>query len=237
MSHAEPIRSEDAEAVRKLSAKIAEAEARQDKMKRANAIIRGSKVHDQKVARLDAECGIREHIAQKLLVPDYAGRLGYPPFLLTNNQANIRRMRVRLAALGKEAERAAMTVAFPGGRMEDNPADCRVRIYHDAKPAAAVIQQLKANGFHWTPSRHCWQRLRNESARLAAARITGGSWIQPGFPIVTGPLDAREPLSTGTLIRLQQTVRKLKAESTRPQCAVSLRPDFQADPPRSGLSP
>ncbi len=176
MSQTEPIRSEDADAVRKLSAKIAEAEKRQDKMKRANAVIRGSQVHDRKVARLDAECGIREHIAQKLLVPDHAGRLGYPPFLLTNNAANIRRMRQRVQALSGENVRNSVTVEFPGGRIEDNAEACRIRIYHDAKPAKEVIRDLKLHGFHWSSLLKCWSRLRNESARFYATVITGAHW-------------------------------------------------------------
>lgn len=145
-------------------------------MKRANAIIRGSQVHDQKVARLDAECGIREHIAQKLLVPDYAGRLGYPPFLLTNNAANIRRMRQRVQALSGENARDSVTVEFPGGRIEDNAAACRIRIYHDVKPPCEVVRDLKRYGFHWSSLLKCWSRPRNVSARFYATVITGARW-------------------------------------------------------------
>ncbi len=176
MSHAEPIRSEDAAAVEKLQARIAEAERRQDRMKRANAIIRGLQDPDRKVARLDAECGIREHIAQKLVVPDFAGRLGYPHFLLTNNAANIRRMRQRVQALSGENARNSVMVEFPGGRIEDCAEAGRIRIYHDAKPTKEVIRDLKLHGFHWSARLKCWSRLRNESARFYANVITGAHW-------------------------------------------------------------
>jgi len=177
MSYSPPIRSEDSGAVQQLQARIAEAERLQERMKAANKIIRDKKLSDdEKIARLGAECGIPADGAQKLLRPDFAGRIGFPNYELTNNGANIRRMQERVKGLTKESARPSVAVEFPGGRMEDNAKDCRVRIFHDEKPGRDVIEKLKANGFHWTPSIKAWQRLRNDSARWAATRITGVQW-------------------------------------------------------------
>lgn len=177
MSYSKPIRAEDTGAVEQLQARIAEAEQLQERMKTANRIVRDKRLSDdEKIARLDTECRIPADGARKLLRPDFAGRIGFANYELTNNAANIRRMQARVEALTKESARPSVTVEFPGGRMEDNAQDCRVRIYHDEKPGPDVIAKLKTNGFHWSPTLSCWQRLRNDSARWAATRVTGVSW-------------------------------------------------------------
>ncbi len=171
------IRSEDSDAVTQLHAKIAAAEKLQATMKAANQIVRNPRLtDDEKVAQIVATCGLRDTSARELLKPDFGGRFGFPDYQLTNNGANIRRMQQRLKGLANENGRASVTLAFPGGRVEDNAEECRVRIYHEAKPPADTIAKLRTYGFHWTPSRGCWQRLRTASARYAATQITGVTW-------------------------------------------------------------
>lgn len=185
------IRSDNATAVELLEARIAAAERHQDKMKRANAIVREKGTDESwKVARLETECGIDGARARQLLKPDFAGRIGYADFELSNNSANIRRMRDRVEALKVERTRESVTFHFPGGRVEDNSADCRVRIYHDEKPGPEVIGKLKEHGFHWSPSLGCWQRLRNNAARHAATVVTGVPWPKadaPEIPVEVPP--------------------------------------------------
>ena len=157
-------------------------------MKAANQIVRNPRLtDDEKVAQIVATCGLRGTSARELLKPDFGGRFGFPGYSLTNNSANIRRMQQRLKGLANESGRSSMTLSFSGGRVEDNAEACRVRIYHDAKPPADTIGKLRTYGFHWTPSRACWQLLRNDSARYAATQITGVSW-----PEVT-PVASFEP--------------------------------------------
>lgn len=188
MSYSKPIRAEDSGAVEQLQARIAEAEQLQEKMKAANKIVRDEKLSDnEKIARLGQECRIPADGARKLLKPDFAGRIGFPNYQLTNNGANIRRMEQRLKGLANESGRASATLPFAGGRVEDNAEECRVRIYHDAKPPADTIAKLRTYGFHWTPSLRCWQRLRNDSARYAATQITGVSWPEVAPVATAGP--------------------------------------------------
>lgn len=160
-----------------LEAKIAAVQKAQERMKTANKIIRDTNTDESwKIARLETECGIKEAHARQLLKPDFAGRIGFAGFELTNNAANIRRMGDRVKALVAESSRESVTFQFPGGRIEDNATDSRVRIYHDEKPAPETIAQLKGHGFHWSPSLTCWQRLRNNAARHAATMVTGVNW-------------------------------------------------------------
>jgi hypothetical protein len=181
LSNPKVIRSEDSNAVEQIQAKIAAAEKLQATMKAANSIVRNRKLSDDdKVAQLGAECGLRESSARQLLKPDFASRIGFPDYQLTNNNANIRRMHQRLKGLVDQGGRESVTLTFPGGRVEDNAEEHRVRIYHDARPGAETIAKLKTYGFHWTPSLGCWQRLRNNSARYAAEQITGVRWQTAG---------------------------------------------------------
>jgi hypothetical protein len=177
------IRSDDATAMAQLEAKIAAAQKAQERMKTANRIIRDANTDEAwKIGRLETECGIKEAHARQLLKPDFAGRIGFAGFELTNNAANIRRMEDRVKSLVAESSRESVSFQFPGGRVEDHAADCRVRIYHDEKPAADVIGRLKSHGFHWSPSLGCWQRLRNSAARHAATVVTGMEWPKAEAP-------------------------------------------------------
>ena len=180
-SNPKVIRSDDSNAVAQIQEKIAAAEKLQATMKAANQIVRNRKLSDdEKVTQLSDECGLREASARQLLKPDFAGRIGFPDYQLTNNTANIRRMHQRLKGLVDEGGRESVTLTFPGGRVEDNAEEHRVRIYHDAKPPGEAIAKLRTYGFHWTPSLGCWQRLRNNSARYAAEQITGVRWQTAG---------------------------------------------------------
>ncbi len=187
------IRSDDATAMAQLEAKIAAAQKAQERMKAANRIIRDANTDEGwKIARLDTECGIKEAHARQLLKPDFAGRIGFADFELTNNAANIRRMEDRVKALVAESFRESVTFQFPGGRVEDHAADCRVRIYHDEKLAAETIGRLKSHGFHWSPTIGAWQRLRNNAARHAATLVTGVGWPKAEAPEIVAN-DGVEP--------------------------------------------
>lgn len=180
---AQSIRSDDNNAVAQLEAKIKTAEAAQERMKAANKIVRDPSTDEAwKIAQLESQCGIKEAYARELLKPDFAGRSGFPGFKLSNNAANIRRMQDRVQTIAAESFRETVTLPFSGGRVEDNAADCRVKVYFDEKPAPEIIGRLKANGFHWSYTNDCWQRLRNNAARHAATVVTGVNWSRPETP-------------------------------------------------------
>ncbi len=102
---AAPISADDRDAISKLRAKVKEAEATQVFMKAANKIVRNKKLSDDtKVSSLIVlDATIKEETAQELLQPDFMGRVGFAPYQLTNNNANIRRMLARIAELEAEA--------------------------------------------------------------------------------------------------------------------------------------
>lgn len=169
-----PIMSGDSDAVERLRAKITQAEAQQARMKAANAAIRKyGKDGPGAVAHALVALDISESVARELLKPDFAGRVGFADFETKNNAANIRRMRERLAALERDHAAPAAEVEGANARLEDCPAENRVRLFFPGKPAADVRTRLKRAGFRWAPSLGCWQAYRNHNA-LTAARTEAG---------------------------------------------------------------
>ena len=99
------IMSDDENALAKLRAKLDALERHQAKMKAANAAVR-MKDTEAGIAKLH-ELGYTDDEIRQLRTPDYSGRVGYPTWELSNNNANIHRIRERIATLEKEAQRAA----------------------------------------------------------------------------------------------------------------------------------
>lgn len=178
-----PIMAGDSDAVTRLEAEIGKLELEQDKAKKVNAAIRtnakaGEAAQLAALAALDVPRGL----ALLLLKPDFAGRVGFPSFELTNRNANIRRLRERLAAVSRA--KAAPEVVADGAhgiRLEDSPADNRVRLFFPGKPDASVRDALKSNGFRWAPSVGAWQAYRNPRS-LAHARAVAGITITTEAP-------------------------------------------------------
>ena len=163
------ISSDDPQAVEKLEAKLATLEKHQEMMKAANAAIR-MKDPAKGDAKL-AELGYTPEDIAKLRAPDFCGRIGYPAYELQNNNANIRRIRGRIAELKKRTESTPEGWEFDGGRVVVNTAEHRLQIIFDGKPNADVRTALKGESFRWAPSQGAWQRQLTDNAMRAARRL------------------------------------------------------------------
>lgn len=163
------ISSDDPQAVEKLEAKLAALEKNQEMMKAANAAIR-MKDPAKGDAKL-AELGYTPEDIAKLRAPDFCGRIGYPAYELQNNNANIRRIRGRIAELKKRTESTPEGWEFDGGRVVVNTAENRLQIIFDGKPNADIRTELKGEGFRWAPSQGAWQRQLTDNAMRAARRL------------------------------------------------------------------
>lgn len=163
------ISSDDPQAVEKLEAKLAALEKHQEMMKAANAAIR-MKDPAKGDAKL-AELGYTPEDIAKLREPDFCGRIGYPAYELQNNNANIRRIRGRIAELKKRTESTPEGWEFDGGRVVVNTTENRLQVIFDGKPDADVRTELKGEGFRWAPSQGAWQRQLTDNAMRAARRL------------------------------------------------------------------
>lgn len=163
------ISSDDPQAVEKLEAKLAALEKHQEMMKAANAAIR-MKDPAKGDAKL-AELGYTPEDIAKLREPDFCGRIGYPAYALQNNNANIRRIRGRIAELKKRTESTPEGWEFDGGRVVVNTTENRLQVIFDGKPDADIRTELKGEGFRWAPSQGAWQRQLTDNAMRAARRL------------------------------------------------------------------
>ena len=163
------ISSDDPQAVEKLEAKLAALEKHQELMKAANVAIR-MKDPTEGDAKL-AELGYTPEDIAKLREPDFCGRIGYPAYLLQNNNANIRRIRGRIEDLKKRTENTPEGWEFDGGRVVVNTTENRLQIIFDGKPDADIRTELKGEGFRWAPSQGTWQRQLTDNAMRAARRL------------------------------------------------------------------
>lgn len=166
-----------------LRARLAKREAAQERMKETNAIIRKHKFGEGDERSLAARLSEAGHVydlplAAALLKPPYASApAGYASFQLTNNLAEIKRLRIRVAEVERKAARIEAAPAEPSSRsingveLIEDAADDRLRLIFDGKPSPATIASLKGRGFRWSPRAGAWQRQLTANARAAAEAI------------------------------------------------------------------
>jgi hypothetical protein len=157
------ISSDDPEAVDKLKEKLTKLEKLQEQMKIVNKIIRKKITDEEKIKELCAlSSKITEERAKGWLKPDFCGRVGIPSYALQNNNAEISRLKKRIATL--DAKKDDITSSFKIGEIEiiDSVEDNRLQVFFPGIPEEKIREQLKANGFRWSPYNKCWQSYRGE---------------------------------------------------------------------------
>ena len=159
----------DADGPEILRERIAKAEADQATWKAINAMVRKN---DR--AGL-AAAGVGPATIEELFKPQWgtSGPLGIPAYRLGNNNANIRRMRLRLAELDAIAKLQDKERMVGDVRVVEDADAMRLRLHFPGKPAPDVIARLKGSGFRWAPSERAWQRQLTNSARYAINYVLG----------------------------------------------------------------
>ena len=165
---------DDPQAAAKLEAKLVKLESAQETMKAVNAYFRKNKTLEgcpsltpEQITKLQQEMSQSWHLDKSR---------PYPAYMLSNNNAEIRRIRGRIEQVRQHEDTNFAGWEFDGGRVEANKADNRLQVFFDGKPDEAARDELKANGFRWASSVGAWQRQLNKNAYYAAGYI---SCIQP----------------------------------------------------------
>lgn len=163
------ISADDPNALGRLRNKLAELEAMQEEMKIANAYYRKHKTLVGFDAFTDEEA---RHKDTEIKAGYSWEQCPYPSFMLTNNNANIKRIRERIGAMEKLAAKPTEGWQFDGGKVIINTELNRLQILFDAKPDGETRSKLKRHGFKWAPSQGVWQRQYTDNAVRAAKSVT-----------------------------------------------------------------
>lgn len=158
------IYSNDELALEKLQNKLADKEELQAKMKDCNAYYR-------KNGTLKGYNDISEEKARVLdekIKNSYSWeQQPYPSYLLTNNNAEIRRLKKRIEELQRLKEKANSDNDLPvvnGIETQLNAEAMRIQLLFDEIPSAEIREMLKSNGFRWSPKNKAWQRQLTDNA-------------------------------------------------------------------------
>ena len=158
------ISADDPQAIAKLKDKLEHLQAAQQMMKDINAYYRKHKTLDGCTILAPEEMEkIKSDMAQSWHLEDKP----FASYSLTNNNAEISRVKKRIEELEKKALTTFPGWEFDGGTVEANKAENRLQILFDDKPSAEVREQLKSNGFRWSPKANAWQRQLNRNAYYA----------------------------------------------------------------------
>jgi len=118
--------------------------------------------------------GLSESNATEILKPDFAGRVGFASYSLTNNNATIRTVKGRIVEMERKQEIIEANngdnpeLEKNGIKLIQNFEENRMQLIFPGKPDADVRKKLKSNGFRWAPSQGAWQRqLNNRSVWVA----------------------------------------------------------------------
>ena len=166
------VSSDDPEAVKKLKMKLEKAEKWQAFMKSFNAGIRRRKKDGG--AKLRAVCeehDISSETCAKMLKPDCFGGIGFASYQLSNNNANIRRMKRRIKTLEAQAGDETTEEQIGGVQIVENTEENRLQLFFPGKPSAAFRRELKRSGFRWSRYQGCWQRHRSHAATHWARQL------------------------------------------------------------------
>ena len=202
------ISADDPQAVQKLETKLEKLQAAQDTMKAVNAYYRKHKTLDgcpnlsaESIEKMKSEMSSQWHIEDK----------PYPSWALSNNNAEIRRIKGRIAELTKKQETAYAGWEFDGGTVEANKEDNRLQIFFEEKPDEKTRETLKENGFRWSPKAGAWQRQLNDNAIYVADRLS-----------------CIRPLSGKSPVEIQKEARTAAKTEKKPSIRAQLAQDKEA---------
>jgi hypothetical protein len=160
---ARPVMSGDSDAIERLQDRLAKLEKAQETMVNVNKIVRKQPIDK---AALVALLGTEER-ADDILKPDCFGGIGFAPYSLTNNRAEINRTKERIAEITKRKATTPKDLNINGVRILENTEAMRLQIFFNGKPDREMIDLLKRHAFKWSPSNMAWQRQLNNNTIYA----------------------------------------------------------------------
>ncbi len=167
------IYSNDEFVIEKLENKIQELEEYQATSKRQNAYYRKNGTM-KGFEDIDNETALS--IDRKIESDFPWCKQPVPSYSLSNNSAEIRRLKERLENLKKLKAQAEMPIEdkYPnvdGVEVKENSEAMRIQLFFDGKPDDETRSLLKSNGFKWSPSFGAWQRQLTNNGIYATKQV------------------------------------------------------------------
>ena len=194
------ISADDPQAVQKLEKKLESLEKSQETMKAVNAYYRKHKTLDgcphlppEELEKLKADMASSWHLEDK----------PFATWALSNNSAEIRRVKDRIKSLSQQKEIGFVGWEFDGGKVEANTEANRLQIFFEDKPDEATREALKSNGFRWSPKAGAWQR-----------QLTSNAYYAADYVKAIAPLTGEKPTE---LQRAHIRAQKVAAQDTQEQ--------------------
>lgn len=186
------ISSDRPDAVERLEEKLKKQETLQKKMRDVNAYYRKHQTVEGCELLTEKEVYAITEALKSAWNPK-----PYPSYMLSNNSAEIRRLRSRIEEIRQNQEMGFRGWEFAGGEAVASKEYNRLQLFFVEKPDAEQRSILRKSGFKWAPSVAAWQRQLNRNAIYAAGQIP---FIQP--------LDGKTPMELQPRAELKKNMRK-----------------------------
>lgn len=163
------IKSDDENAIEKLQEKVDILKENQEQMKEVNKAVRLKDT--EKGNEILRNMGYTDKQIEQFRTPDYCGIIGFPSYLLSNNNANIRRLEGRIKSLQAIKSNGTQESENEFFSVREDVDSMRIQLFFEGKPEPEVREILKRNGFRWAPSVGAWQRQLNENGKYAVKSV------------------------------------------------------------------
>lgn len=173
------ISSDNPDALEELKEKLIKLEDQQEKTKKINAIVRKKNTTQEDKIKMIVDLGMKETTAINCLKPDDYGRFGIPAYVLTNNNANIRRIKERIEELSKQRTEITTEQEIGDITIRDSVEDNRIMITFPGIPDESIRDKLKRDGFRWSPANGAWQAYRSAAWKIPG--IIRFLTVMPGY--------------------------------------------------------
>ncbi|MEX6113842.1 DUF3560 domain-containing protein [Providencia stuartii] len=165
------ISSDDPDAILKLEKKLAGLEKCQERMKSVNKIVKNKKMTAEEKLNKLIELGYKQESATELLNGDFLGRIGFAPYALQNNNAEINRVKKRIISLSKIKNNDNVTEENNKFIFKVNYEINRIMFIFDDKPDDKIRKILKSNAFNWSKYNNAWIRKISPNSLYVAELI------------------------------------------------------------------
>jgi hypothetical protein len=178
------ISSDDPDASAKLSAQLHSCQEWQVLMVATNKLVRFAEKRAEPIAARVAlvqdkltALGFSEANMAQLFTEDYAGRTGFPAYMLANNNANMKRIAARIAALQARPKQleAFAPLAGKGWKLYVDEDENRVCLKFDQRLSKERYQEIRRwpYSFRWSPTNGRFQRTFSTAAIAYAKKFVG----------------------------------------------------------------